>query len=221
MRERSQVPRLEPRWHVALAIVAVVALIACLPGRVQLLPGWVPFLLGVVVLVPMVAVALTAGGARWSRLERTVTLGFSVVAGFAAVATLANLVVAMVRRSADIGGLQLLSSSVALWVSNVLVFSLLYWQLDRGGPVARLNDAEERPDWLFPQEGASPGNVRPDWRPAYVDYLYLGYSTATAFSTTDAMPLTSRAKLLMMLESTISLVTIVVVASRAINVLGG
>jgi hypothetical protein len=101
----------------------------------------------------------------------------------------------------------------------VLTFSLLYWQIDRGGPEARANKASPRPDWLFPQEG-TPRDVPPGWRPTFVDYLFLGYSTATAFSTTDVMPLTSRAKLLMMLESTISLATIVTVMSRAINILG-
>jgi uncharacterized membrane protein len=106
-----------------------------------------------------------------------------------------------------------------VWVTNVLVFSLLYWQIDRGGPEARMAHARSKPDWLFPQEGAPAEDVPPGWRPAFVDYLYLGYSTGTAFSTTDAMPLTSRAKLLMMLESTISLLTVVVVASRAINIL--
>jgi uncharacterized membrane protein len=106
-----------------------------------------------------------------------------------------------------------------MWVVNVLTFSLLYWQLDRGGPEALANNTSPMPDWLFPQEGARE-DVPPDWRPTFVDYLFLAYSTATAFSTTDVMPLTSRAKMLMMLESTISLVTIVAVMSRAINILG-
>jgi len=99
------------------------------------------------------------------------------------------------------------------------MFSLLYWQIDCGGPEARANNAGTKPDWLFPQEGA-PEDAPPDWRPTLVDYLFLGFSTATGFSTTDVIPVTSRAKMLMMLESTISLVTIVVVASRAINILG-
>jgi hypothetical protein len=117
--------------------------------------------------------------------------------------------------------LSLLASSIAVWVTNVTTFSLLYWEIDRGGPEARQNNAGTMPDWLFPQTGAPAEDVRPDWRPVFVDYLFLGYSTATAFSTTDVMPLTSRAKLLMMLESAISLATIVVVAARAINILGG
>ncbi|HAR96504.1 MAG TPA: hypothetical protein DCR97_11165, partial [Deltaproteobacteria bacterium] len=135
----------------------------------------------------------------------------------------ATLIGAILHPSEGIGGLQLLASSISVWVSNVFVFSLLYWQIDRGGPEARVRgagNAGTRPDWLFPQEGAPAEDVPPGWKPAFVDYLFLGYSTATAFSTTDVMPLTSRAKLLMMLESTISLATIVVVAARAINILG-
>ncbi|WDT71833.1 MAG: hypothetical protein MPW17_03020 [Candidatus Manganitrophus sp.] len=125
----------------------------------------------------------------------------------------------MIFRSSEIGGLQLLASGIAVWVNNVLAFSLLYWQIDRGGPEPRLNDGGKRPDWLFPQTGV-PDQAPPDWRPTFVDYLFLSFSTATAFSTTDAVPLTSRAKMLMMIESAVSLITLVVVASRAINILG-
>jgi hypothetical protein len=169
--------------------------------------------------MPMAAVMLTRAKERLLPIERTITLFFCVAVGSGMIVDLALLIVEMVRRSGEISGIQLLTSSVALWVLNVLTFSLLYWQIDRGGPEARGNDASPRPDWLFPQEGA-PRDVRPGWGPTFVDYLFLGYSTATAFSTTDVMPLTSRAKMLMMLESTISLATIVAVMSRAINILG-
>jgi hypothetical protein len=111
------------------------------------------------------------------------TLFFFVVAGAATLAGLAYLIHAMVRRSAEIGGLQLLTSSIAVWVTNVLMFSLLYWQIDRGGPEARLNNASTKPDWLFPQVGAGE-DVPPDWRPMFLDYLFLGFTTATAFSPT-------------------------------------
>ena len=124
----------------------------------------------------------------------------------------------MVYDSKEVTGLVLLAASVGVWVVNVLAFSLLYWQLDRGGPHARANNLSRKPDWLFPQAGV-PEDVLPGWQPTYVDYLFLGYSTATAFSPTDALPLTSRAKILMMLQSTISLATILIVASRAINIL--
>ena len=220
MKEEAQAARFEPRWPVALAIVAVLFLLAVLPDRVRLFPVWFTNVIGMAVLVSIAAVGLTAAKARWLRIERTGVLLFVVVKGAANLATLAYLVDVMVRRSSEVGGLQLLASSTAVWVTNVLVFSLLYWQVDRGGPEGRVAHTGTRPDWLFPQEGAPAGDVPSAWRPVFVDYLYLGYSTATAFSTTDAMPLTSRAKLLMMLESTISLATVVVVASRAINILG-
>ena len=220
MRGQAQAPRFEPRWPVALAICAVLLLLAVLPERVRLFPVWFTHAIGIVVLASVAAVGLMAAKPPWLRVERTGVLLFFVVKGAANLATLAYLVDVMVRRSAEVGGLPLLASSTAVWVTNVLVFSLLCWQIDRGGPAGRLNDTGTRPDWLFPQETAPAEDVPSGWRPAFVDYLYLGYSTATAFSTTDAMPLTPRAKLLMMFESTVSLATVVVVASRAINILG-
>ena len=94
-----------------------------------------------------------------------------------------------------------------------MAFSLLYWHIDRGGPYGRASKLSVRPDWAFPQP-ATPEDLPPDWRPLFLDYLYLGYNTATAFSPTDAVPLTHRAKILMMIESTISLLTSVIVLSR-------
>lgn len=209
----------EPRWPVALAILAVILLLVVLPDRIRLFSMWVTYVLGFGVLVPIAAIGLTAAKAPWLRAERSITLIFSIIVGILNLANLANLIGEMVHRSAEISGLQLLASSVAVWVTNVLMFSMLYWQIDRGGPEARVNELSKRPDWLFPHEGAPAEDVPRGWQPTFVDYLYLAFSTATAFSTTDTMPLRSRAKLLMMLESTISLITIVVVASRAINIL--
>jgi hypothetical protein len=220
MKDAGSRPQFEPRWPVVIAILAVILLLTLLPGRLRLFPIWVTYIVGGAVLTPIVAVGLTAARARWLRVERTVTLLFFVVVAVVTLANLGNLIGAMVRRPADISGLHLFASSIAVWVTNVLIFSLLYWQIDRGGPESRANHAGLRPDWLFPQEGAPAEDVPPGWNPSFVDYLFLGYSTATAFSTTDVMPLTSRAKMLMMLESTISLATIVVVAARAINILG-
>ena len=220
MKDSAQAPRFEPRWPAALAILTVLLLLAALPGRITVFPAWFPYVIAIVVLVPMIATRLTGAQPAWLRIERWTTVLFFLVVGAGNLAGLAYLIRAMVSRSAELSGLQLFTSSIAVWVTNVLVFSLLYWQMDRGGPEARLNNAGTKPDWLFPQEGAPAEDVPPGWRPGFVDYLFLGYSTATAFSTTDVMPLTSRAKMLMMLESMISLVTIVVVASRAINILG-
>jgi hypothetical protein len=213
-------PRGEPRWPVAAAIVAVLALLILLPERVRLLPAWVPGLAAAIVLAPMAMTAARPLSSDWARIERLVTLAFVAVAGAANLTTLEELIAAMLDQSRMVNGLQLLTSSVSVWVTNVLMFSLLYWQMDRGGPSARGRGAPELPDWTFAQDQASAEQVGRDWRPQFVDYLFLGFSTATAFSTTDAMPLTSRAKLVMMAESSISLLTLVVVAARAINVLG-
>jgi hypothetical protein len=218
-KEQSESIRIEPRWPVVLAILAAILMVVLLPERVVLFPVWFPYVIGIALILPMAAVGLSAEKARWLRVERTIMLLFIVAMGVGTLANLASLIRAMVRRSGEVGGLQLLASSIVVWVSNVLIFSLLYWRIDRGGPEARANNAGTRPDWLFPQAGA-PEDAPPDWRPTFVDYLFLGFSTATAFSPTDALPLTSRAKMLMMLESTMSLGTIVVVASRAINILG-
>ena len=219
MKEQSQSIRIEPRWPVVLAILAAILMVVLLPERVVLFPAWFPYVIGIALILPMAAVGLSAEKARWLRVERTIMLLFIVAMGVGTLANLASLIGAMVRRSGEVGGLQLFASSIVVWVSNVLIFSLLYWRIDRGGPEARANNAGTKPDWLFPQAGA-PEDAPPDWRPTFVDYLFLGFSTATAFSPTDALPLTSRAKMLMMLESTMSLGTIVVVASRAINILG-
>lgn len=204
-----------------LAIFLVLLLLELMSNRITLFPGWVPWALCFGVFIPVFLVALARDQARWLPLERAVTYVFCGITTLGTVANLANLVTAMVRGGQTIAGQQLLASSIGVWLVNVLSFSLLYWQVDRGGPGLRGGSEQPRPDWLFPQEGAPAEDVVPDWRPTYVDYLFLAFWTATAFSPTDALPLTSRAKLMMMAESSISLSTIIVVASRAINILGG
>ena len=105
-----------------------------------------------------------------------------------------------------------------IWITNVLVFGLWYWELDRGGPVARLEAHRRQPDFLFPQMTA-PDATTPDWTPTFLDYLYTSFTNATAFSPTDTMPLTAWAKLLMMVQSLASLLTVSLVISRAVNIL--
>lgn len=214
MNEPGQPIRIEPRWPVAMTAVAVLFLLAVLPWRIRIFPLWVSYISAIAFIAPMAAVTLSTAKREWLRVERATTLFFCALAEGATVVALVRLLTAMVRGSMEIGGNQLLTSSVAAWVMNVFTFSLLYWQIDRGGP-AFLG----RREWLFPQEGIRE-NAASHWQPSFVDYLYLAYSTATAFSSTDVLPLTSRAKILMMLESTISLVTILAVAARAINILG-
>jgi hypothetical protein len=216
--EPAQAIRYESHLFPAFAILAVLLLLEILPGRLQIMPVWFFYLAAAVVLTPMVAVAVAPAKAPLMRIERaTVFLTVIVATAINAVA-LGQLIVAITVRPDSIGGIPLLSSSIGIWVTNVMAFSLLYWQVDRGGPYVRTNNGQLKPDWLFPQAEA-PEAVPPDWRPFFLDYLFLGFCTATAFSPTDALPLTRRAKMLMMIESAISLVTIVIVAARAINIL--
>jgi hypothetical protein len=215
----ARVTQIESRWPVVLTIITVVCLVGLLPGRLRVFPPWVPLLLAIGLILPMAALGLTTAKALWLRIESIVTLVFFVIAGFGMIDQLARLLLSMVRRSTEITGLQLLTSSISVWVTNVLIFAVAYWRTDRGGPEARANHASTRPDWLFPQEGARE-DAPPNWRPTFIDYLFLAFCTATAFSPAEAQPLTSRGMLLLMLESIVSLVTVLAVAARAINILG-
>jgi hypothetical protein len=218
MRSQSPPMHIEPRWPVVIAILAVLFLLALLPDRVRAVSSWVPLAVAIAMILPMAAISLAGIKDFWLRIERMTTLAFFVIAGFGTAHNLEYLLAEMVRRSGEITGLQLLNSSIAVWISNVLIFSLAYWRTDRGGPEARANNRCTESDWLFPQTAREEGLG--NWSPTFVHYLFIAFCTATAFSPTEALPLSPRAKLLMMLESMISLVTIVAVAARAINILG-
>ena len=214
----AQKIRDESRWPPALAIVAVLCLMAVLPGHVTALPVWVSYVAAAAVLVPMAAVGLTGGNTLWLGIERTMIILFAGAYVANTIAELADMIGVVTLQPKGNNAFSLLSSSVAIWVANVLAFSLLYWQIDGGGPHARASDPNVKPEWAFPQP-AKPEDLPADWRPLFLDYLYLGYNTATAFSPTDALPITRRAKMLMMIESTISLFTMVIILARAINII--
>jgi hypothetical protein len=115
---------------------------------------------------------------------------------------------------------QLLVTGAAIWLTNVIVFALWYWEFDRGGPAARaLNLGNRYPDFQFPQMVSPPSMVSPDWEPVYVDYLFLAFTNAAAFSPTDVMPMSRWAKAAMTVQAVISIVTVALVVSRAINIL--
>jgi hypothetical protein len=118
-----------------------------------------------------------------------------------------------VTESAD----SLLASGGVIWLGNCLVFSLLYWELDSGGPRARYLREHKYPDFAFTQH-QNPELAPPDWRPRYFDYLILGLTTSTAFSPTDVLPLARWAKLTMALQALISLIVVAFVIARAVNV---
>ena len=109
-------------------------------------------------------------------------------------------------------------SGAVLWLTNVLVFAVWYWELDRGGPVQRFAHPDGPVDLLFPQM-ASPEFAHPGWRPGFADYLYMSLTNATAFSPTDTMPLTHTAKAVMGVQSVTALLTVALVVARAVNIL--
>ncbi len=115
-------------------------------------------------------------------------------------------------------GRELIGAGVLIWLTNFLIFSLWYWELDRGGPGRRAAGHDGPPDFLFPQ--MSDDRIEPlDWRPRFIDYLYVSLTNATAFSPTDTMPLTPMAKSMMGIQSVVSLVTVGLIVSRAVNIL--
>jgi hypothetical protein len=115
----------------------------------------------------------------------------------------------------------LLAAGAAIWLTNVIVFGLTYWEFDRGGPADRALGTGPCPDFVFPQmQTQDPHLVPPDWEPAVADYLYLSFTNATAFSPTDVLPFSRWAKLLMMVQSAVALAVVVLVVARAVNVLG-
>jgi hypothetical protein len=146
-----------------------------------------------------------------------VLTAFSTLINFIA---LALLIRAIIGGHAGTGR-ALLIDAINIWTTNVIVFALWYWFLDRGGPSSRGLVPDHKRDFLFTQQqqAASSAAGFSEWLPGFIDYLFLAYTNATAFSPTDTFPLTVRAKLLMMAESAISLVTIAVVASRAVGIL--
>ena len=201
----------EKRWPVGLTIIIVTFLLWQIPERLSLLPGWTLYVVCISMLIPFAAIGISKANPLWINIEKYVLLFFLTLIGIGNLFNLHNLVSDMLYKSSEISGLQLLASSISVWINNILMFSLLYWQIDRGGPEARLNSRDKKPDWYFSEESAPDKFISKNWNPVFVDYLFLGFSTSTAFSATDTLPLTPKAKLLMMIQSLISLTIIVIV----------
>ena len=159
---------------------------------------------------------------RWLRLPVRF-LNWSVLIAVVLILTvnllsLVKLIQLILYHVQEIDGHKLLASSVAIWINNVLAFALLYWEIDGGGPDDRLNSTTWHADFAFPQP-VRPQDANPDWRPNFMDYLFVSFTTATAFSPTDTPPLTTRARTLMLIEAAASLLTIAITAARAVNIL--
>ncbi|MBI2710291.1 MAG: DUF1345 domain-containing protein [Actinobacteria bacterium] len=209
----------EARWPVTVGVAVAIGLQLAVPKGLGPEPRWLLPALEAAVAVGLV-VANPRHIDRWSPALRIASLGLiaviSVANGWAALDLVQSLVQGSGRTRA--AG-PLLAAGATIWSTNVIAFSLWYWELDRGGPVARAHATREHTDFLFPQM-SSPQLAPPDWEPRFFDYLYLSFTNATAFSPTDVMPLSHWAKLTMMLQSAVSLVTVALVIARSVNILG-
>src|SRR5437868_543236 len=215
--EGHPVDEVEPFWPAQLAAAAALVLYLTLPHALIMGPKWlVPGVEGVL-LLGLVITTPTRHRMQSPRL-RGLIVG---LVGLVSLTTLISLILLarFLLDGSHARGHALLFAGAVLWLTNVLVFGIWYWELDRGGPARRLaqDNTSTAPDFLFPQM-AQPG-LAPGWRPGFVDYLYTSYTNATAFSPTDTMPLSAMAKLLMATQSLIALITIVLVVARAVNVL--
>ncbi len=207
----------EPRWPAALIIAAIITLQVLLPSSIT---GTLAPIVDVIEVL-LLGVIVTINPRRIDRQERWIrTLGLFLIGviSLANAVAMARLVDTIVHTNEIRSPAQLLFTGGNIWLTNVLIFALWYWDLDRGGPAARALRPHPVPDFLFPQmQPAIPGGA--DWHPRVVDYLYVSFTNATAFSPTDTMPLSRWAKMAMMLQAAISLITLALVVARAINVL--
>jgi hypothetical protein len=194
------------------------ALPILLPSRFSLGPVWIVPGLEALLLV---ALNITDPGRidRRSVLVRTFSLGLVVILVAGATGVTARLVVDLIRGGPDTNSPgELLRVGSLVWVYVIITFSFLFWELDGGGPEARARTVPDFPDLAFP-EHLNPRVTRPGWRPQFFDYLYLGFTNATAFSPTDVMPLARWAKLSMAVQATASIVVLGLVIARAVNIL--
>ncbi|HEY7388682.1 MAG TPA: hypothetical protein VH640_09240 [Bryobacteraceae bacterium] len=202
--------RPEPRWPAIAAFVAIAALRFALPPALSVGPDWV--------LAPVIAILLLLAAIfhRMDRLGANQTASYLLLAIITAdlITSVALLIVRLPAHRET--PRQLLTAAIGIWSSNVLVFASWYWRLDGGGPNARdRHKSHNSGAFLFPQMQMRDQN----WKPGFVDYLFLAFNTSTAFSPTDVPVLSRWAKAMMMVQSSISLGTVVILAARAVNVL--
>jgi len=207
------------RWPASLAVIAVLLLQLLVPTQISALPRWIMPALGALLLLPLVWMNPfhLSRDEPWLRWVELILLAVLILAN---ALYLAGLIYYLNSGDAN-NGRVLVKGAVLIWVTNVVAFAVWYWEVDRGGPFARAPEHErevERADLLFPQMTVDlPGWER--WLPGFTDYLFVSFTAATAFSPTDTLPLTARVKTLMGIQSTISLLTVAVIAARAVNIL--
>ena len=220
---RARVPawrrptRGEHRWPSILAITGAIVVQVLLPDRLILHPRWL--LPGVeIVLAVGLVVANPVRLVRKHAVLRLGSLGLVAAMTVANAGSAALLVDRLLSGTAGHDARSLIGSGAAIYATNIVAFGLWYWELDRGGPVSRSHGDRQHTDFLFPQM-TQPDAAPPDWEPSFLDYVYVSYTNATAFSPTDTLPLSRWAKMLMLGQSAIALATIALVVARAVNIL--
>jgi uncharacterized membrane protein len=215
-RVRDRVERGDPYWPAQLTVAVAIGLNFALSERVTVGPTWLLPAVEAVLLVALVVIA-PARATKHSVGRRRLALAVIGLVSLTYVVSVALLVHFLVNGGAA-GGHRLILSGTVLWATNVLLFAVWYWELDRGGPVVRFTHPDTLADFQFPQM-ENPHFAPPGWRPGFGDYLYTSLTNATAFSPTDTMPLTLTAKALMSVQSLAALVTVALVVARAVNIL--
>jgi len=216
---------IESRWEAAPAVATIIGfqVVLASASRVEHWTLWtLPWWVWLISVPPELALLIPL---TWNRprhrleqlgLRRMVALALLGVISLTNALLLIALIGSLVKGK-ETSGAQLLLKAVTVWGTNVIAFGLWYWGIDRGGPVRRLQPDPPPPDFQFPQM-ENPQLAAPGWFPELFDYIYVSFTNSIAFSPTDAMPLTRRAKLLMLSESAISAITILLVAARAVNI---
>lgn len=209
-------PQPEPAWPVQVAVLGAIALQVLLPARVTAGPKWLlPAMEGLLLVVTVMSTPRQLEGPHARR--RRLALAVIIVVTAANISSLVLLTHELLHRNVA-NGRQLIVGGSLIWLTNVLIFAIWYWETDRGGPGRRAAGRDGSPGFLFPQ--MSDDRIQPvNWRPQFIDYLYVSLTNSTAFSPTDTMPLTPTAKAVMGVQSLVSLVTIGLVVARSVNIL--
>jgi hypothetical protein len=207
---------ISPYWGPQVVVGAAILIDLLLPDKVTIGPAWLlPSIEGVLLMA--LALASPHPNLRHSPARRNVALALIALVSAVNIFSLVVLCHYLIHGGHE-KGRNLLLAGVVLWVTNVLLFGLWYWELDRGGPVERAAGTTAPPDFLFQQMSDQRWSA-PGWRPGLIDYLYISFTNATAFSPTDTMPLTPIAKSLMSAQALTSLVTVGLVVARAVGIL--
>lgn len=201
------------RWAAIAGALVIGLLYFALPSHLQIIPGWIPLVIEIALMLPIAVAALTS-----RRLPHlTVRILTFTLLGFVTVMLATGIALLIITLPGNKHAQTLLQSAALLWATNILVFALWYWEVDGGGPFKRHMSGHKAADFMFPQQ--TDGNTS-GWAPVFFDYLFVAFTGATALSPADTYPLTPRAKMLMMIEGMLSLIIIVLLAARAVNILG-